>query len=116
MYEIPAVDSNKTILASGGGMNGWTDGGDDFMSAGGIRLSGLLGKIPVIGGLANMILGNIGVNYMPWWNAGPGTKTQEPAINIKFDLFNDSAEAAMDNFIFVNTLVPNNKWVQYNMF
>jgi hypothetical protein len=31
-------------------------------------------------------------------------------------LFNDTAEAALNNFIFVNTLVPNNMWVQYNMF
>ena len=48
---------------------------------------------------------------MPWWNAENGSKTQEPEIEIKFDLFNDSAEAAMMNFIFVNTIVPNNKWV-----
>lgn len=115
LYEIPASTSSKTVLTSGGGQAGWTDGGD-IMSSGGLRLSGFLGKIPVIGSLANMILGNIGINYMPWWNAESGTKTKEPAIEIKFDLFNDSAEAAMANFIFVNTLVPNNKWIQYNMF
>ena len=116
IYEVPAITSDKMILKSGGGMKGWTDGGSDFMSAGGMRLSGLLGKIPIVGSLANMILGNIGINYMPWWNAENGSKTQEPEIEIKFDLFNDSAEAAMMNFIFVNTIVPNNKWVQYNMF
>ena len=63
-----------------------------------------------------MILGNIGIDYMPWWDAASGSLTKEPEVNIKFDLFNDSADAAMKNFIFVNTIVPNNKWIQYNMF
>ena len=115
VYEVPALDSDKRILASGGGMKGWGDG-SDFMSSGGFRISGLLNKIPLIGSLANMILGNVGVNYMPWWNAESGSKTIEPVINLKFDLFNDSYDAAMNNFIFVNTIVPNNKWIQYNMF
>lgn len=116
VFEVPGQTTDKVILHSGGGMQGWTDGGSDFMSAGGLRLSGLLGKIPVVGNLANMILGNIGINYTPWWNAETGSKTKEPQIEIKFDLFNDSFEAAMNNFIFVNTIVPNNKWIQYNMF
>lgn len=116
IYEVPATTSDKTIMKSGGGQNGWTDGGSDLMSSGGFRLSGLLGKIPVIGSLANMILGNIGINYMPWWNAESGVKTKEPAVEIKFDLFNDSIDAAIMNFIFVNTIVPHNKWIQYNMF
>lgn len=115
VYEVPAIDNDKRILASGGGNKGWGDG-SDIMGAGGFRISNILGKIPVIGNLANMILGNIGINYMPWWNAESGSKTVEPAVNLKFDLFNDSLEAAINNFIFVNTLVPNNKWVQYNMF
>jgi hypothetical protein len=97
-------------------MAGWTDGGDDLMSAGGFRLSNLIGKIPAIGSLANMILGNIGVNYMPWWNAASGAKTKEPEISITFDLFNDTIDAAISNFLFINTIVPNNKWIQYNMF
>lgn len=31
-------------------------------------------------------------------------------------MFNDTAEAAAANFIFVNTLVPNNSFIQYGMF
>lgn len=115
IYEIPAASSDKMIMHSSG-MSGWTDGGDDIMSSGGFRLSNLLGKIPGIGNLANMILGNIGVNYMPWWNAGSGAKTKEPQIEITFDLYNDNVDSALYNFIFVNTLVPNNRWIQYNMF
>ena len=114
VYEVPAQSDNKAIYSSSGSA-GWTSGGD-IMSVGGFRISGLLNKIPVIGGIANMILGNIGINYMPWWNAEAGSNTKEPEVNIKFDLFNDNAKSAMDNFIFVNTIVPNNRWIQYNMF
>lgn len=115
IYEIPAPTESKAI-ASSSGQDGWTNGGSDLMSAGGFRVSDALSKIPLVGSIANMILGNIGVNYMPWWNASNGTNTKEPEVTIKFDLFNDNFEAAMMNFIFVNTLIPNNKWVQYNMF
>ena len=115
IYEVPAITSDKRIISSSG-KAGWTDGGSDFMSAGGFRVSSLMSKIPLIGDLMNMIIGNIGINYMPWWNAESGSKTQEPEITIKFDLFNDNSTSAMRNFIFVNTIVPNNKWLQYNMF
>lgn len=116
IYEVPAVQEAKRIIDNNSGMNGWTGGGSDLMSAGGLRISDALSKIPLIGNIANMILGNIGINYMPWWNAEQGTKNTEPTVDLKFDLFNDSYEAAMNNFIFVNTIVPNNKWLQYNMF
>ena len=116
IYEVPAAQTNKTILTTAGsGSAGWT-GGSDLMTSGGLSISKLFGHIPVVGQLTNMLLGNVGINYMPWWNASSGTETKEPAIELKFDLFNDSYEAAMANFIFVNTIVPNNKWIQYNMF
>lgn len=116
IYYVPAVTESKMVLQSGDGMAGWTSGGDDFFSTGNMRLSGLLGKIPLVGNLANMILGNIGINYMPWWNAQAGTTVKEPEVSITFSLFNDTAAAAMANFLFVNTLVPSNKFVQYGMF
>ena len=114
IYEVPGTDSNKHILVSNGSA-GW-GGGDDILGSGEFRISSLLGKIPGIGNLANMILGNIGIHYMPWWNATGGVNVQEPEVEIKFDLFNDSYDAAMANFIFVNTIIPNNRWIQYNMF
>lgn len=109
IYEIPAIDTDKRIMSSSG-QKGWGD------SSTGFRVTDFLGKIPLIGDLAKNILGNVGINYMPWWNAESGSATTEPVVNLKFDLFNDSLEAALYNFIFVNTLVPNNKWIQYNMF
>ena len=48
---------------------------------------------------------------MPWWDAAGAFKTREPEIEITFDLFNDTAESSMINFIFVNTIIPNNKWI-----
>lgn len=115
IYEIPAATDDKSILHSGDGYAGW-GGGDDVMTAGGFRISDILNKIPGVGTIANMILGNIGINYMPWWNPGTGANVSEPEIQVKFDLFNDDVTAAVTNFIFVNTIVPNNKWIQWNMF
>lgn len=77
IYEIPAVDSAKSVIASGGGQAGWTSGGD-ILSKGGFRVSEMLGKIPMVGTIASMVLGNIGIDYMPWWNAEAGTKTKTP--------------------------------------
>ena len=114
VYEVPGILQDKRIISSNGSA-GWTSGGD-MLSEGGFRVSGLLSKIPIIGSMANMILGNIGINYMPWWNADAGSKTKEPEIVIKFDLFNDNEMSALWNFIFVNTIVSGNKWLQYNMF
>lgn len=114
IYEVPGASSTKSILETPYGMGGWTSGGD-FSS--GFRISGLLSKIPGIGGMLDTLLGNIGINYMPWWSPKAGTEAaKEPEIEIKFDLYNDSAEAAETNFIFVNTIVPGNKYIQYNMF
>lgn len=101
------MSDNRVIWSDG--TPGWGDGAD-------FRVGGLLTKIPVIGSMINNILGNIGINYMPWWDAASGSKSFEPEIEVNFDLFNDTANAAMMNFIFVNTIVPNNRWLQYNMF
>lgn len=114
IYEIPSIPSNKQILESNGSA-GWTSGGDSW-SNGGFRVTNIFNAIPGVGQLANMLLGNIGINYMPWWDAKSGTSTKAPNVEITFDLFNDSAEAALINFIFINTIVPNNTWIQYNMF
>lgn len=93
IYEVPAMCEGKPILWSDG-KPGWGDG-SDIMGAGGFRVSGLLNKIPLVGQLAEMILGNIGINYMPWWNAESGAKVAAPEVNIKFDLFNDNVMKAV---------------------
>lgn len=114
IYEVPGICDGK-IIAQSDGKAGWGDG-SDLMGAGGFRASGFLNKLPIVGELANMVLGNIGINYMPWWNAESGSKVAAPEIIVKFDLFNDNVDRALANFIFVNTIIPGNKWIQYNMF
>lgn len=114
IYQVPAMCEGKPIMSSDG-KAGWGDG-SDLMGAGGFRVSGLLNKIPLVGQIAETLLGNIGVNYMPWWNAESGSKVAAPEVNVTFDLFNDNIVKAVKNFIFVNTIVPNNRWIQYNMF
>ena len=111
IYEIPAQLTNRMILDSSSGMAGWIDG-----DPGGMNFSGLLTKIPVVGNFLASITQNIGVNYMPWWSPYSGTNTKEPEVEVSFTLFNDDINSALNNFIFINTIIPNNKWIQYGMF
>lgn len=112
IYEIPAIQSSKRISGSEGSP-GWTGANST-----GMRLTSLLkmDSLPMVGKMLNGIFGNIAIDYLPWWNAEAGSKTKEPEVTIEFDLFNDSAKAAMINFIFINTIVPHNKWIQYHFF
>lgn len=106
IYELPAkIDTAFDVH----GQEGW--GGDAL----GIENT-FLGKAPGIGKILNTMFSNVRINYMNWWKAKEGSHTPEPEITIKFDLFNDTAESAMTNFIFINTLVPNNMWLQYGIF
>ena len=57
------------------------------------------------------MFGAIGVNWMPYWDPMSGTATTEPEVTIEFDLFNDDLKTTINNFIFVNTLIANNKWI-----
>ena len=115
IYEVPAMCEGKPIMSSDG-KSGWGDD-SDLMGSGGFRIDKILNKLPGVGHVANMLLGNIGINYTPWWNAESGAKASAaPEINITFDLFNDNVDKALFNFIFVNTVVPSNRWIQYNMF
>lgn len=109
IYEVPCqIDGNR--MYSSDGTPGWTDGGKLEL------VNQFLGNVPMLGSLLKSILGNVRVNYLPWWDSNAGHGTAEPDVTIKFTLFNDTAEAAIYNFIFVNTLIPNNKWIQYNVF
>ena len=106
------MTSSKRISSSDG-TAGWTGGGST-----GLRVSKLFdaSSVPLVGGMINGVLSNIAIDYLPWWNSEAGSATREPEISIEFDLFNDSDEAAMINFIFINTIVPHNKWIQYHLF
>lgn len=75
-----------------------------------------INKIPGVGDFLKTMFNNVRINFMNWWDAESGSKTVEPEVTVKFCLFNDTAERAMMNFIFINTIAPNNMWVQYGIF
>ena len=108
IYELPCVIQDPTLYSSNGNP-GWGSAGLSFTNT-------LIENIPVIGKLVKTLLGNINISMLPWWDAKAGNATPHPEVSVEFDLFNDTVESSVFNFIFVNTIVPNNKWVQYNLF
>ena len=106
IYELPMkIDTAFDVH----GKEGWGGSSIGFENT-------FLTKVPVLNKIVKHLLGNVRINYMNWWDAESGSKTEEPEITIKFSLFNDTAESAMMNFIFINTIVPNNMWIQYGLF
>jgi hypothetical protein len=65
--------------------------------------------------MINSAFSNVAINYMTSWDSQPGTDGPYPQVTAKFSLFNDSVGAAVANFIFVNTIAPNNMWMQYGL-
>ena len=108
IYELPCITDSKEMYSS--------DGNHGWPSAGLSLTNDFLTNIPLVGSLVKSLLGNVNISFMPWWDAKEGNATPTPPVTVKFDLFNDTAENAVINFVFVNTLVPNAKWVQYNLF
>lgn len=114
IYELPCLQASKRLYSSDG-MPGWDEiAGFSFMDT--IPGMKTLKGAPLVGNLINKMFGNLNISFMPWWDAGKGNATHEPPVEISFDLFNDTNESALMNFIFVNTLIPNNKWIQYGIF
>lgn len=71
VYELPGKTADD-LLYSAQGDKGWEGGkaigvGNSFLS-----------KIPLVGDILNSVLGNIQINYMPWWDSGKGSGTQPP--------------------------------------
>lgn len=103
IYEVPFVNEPKLLYTSTGSA-GWGD------SAGFIS--------HILDGAKNIlgsILPNVGISMSPWWNSSSGQGTFEDEVVVNFDLYNDGKDQAMKNFIFVNTIIPNNKWLQYGL-
>jgi hypothetical protein len=69
----------------------------------------MLGKVlNMVTGLGDLI-DRVKINYMPRWDPKGDGKCEQ--ISFSFDLFNDSMDAALKNFIFINTIIPNNLWM-----
>lgn len=103
-YTIP-YDGN--LIDQSNGSAGWGGNGDLGLEFGSSS-SGILGTI------FKYALGNLRFNLQPQWN--PGGDTKFPQIAVTFNLFNDTVEAASNNFRFVNNIVAKNKYLQYNFF
>ena len=100
IYEVPY--NGKMILESQGG--GFSKSGLGDLST---------SENTFLGTMINWFGKNIRTNITPTWDGPQDTPTK---IDIDFTLYNDDIKSAMKNFIFVNTIVPNNKWLQYHIF
>ena len=76
---------------------------------------GAIGSIPIIGKVISRVMSTIAINTSPVWDPSKTTNTG-PTTVCKFKLFNDTVEAAINNFIFVNTITANNMWYNYSIF
>ena len=102
IYEIPY--SGRGVLKSDG-TTGWdTTKGYAFAGTSG---ESLLGK------LLNFVGKNVAINTTPMWSPAKGAGYE---VKVEFDLFNDTMDSALINYIFVNTIVPNNMWSQYHIY
>ena len=103
IYELPY--SGKSIMSSDGSQ-GWNKNGIDSLVSEG-KNGGLVSK------LLNFVGKNIRLNTTPTWSPADG---QGLDVEFEVDLFNDRMDTAINNFILVNTLIPNNMWMQYHIY
>jgi hypothetical protein len=81
--------------------------GDSGKSGGG---GSMLGKVlSMVGPGLGDLIDRVKINYMPRWD--PTGDGELGKISFSFDLFNDTMDAALKNFIFINTIIPNNLWM-----
>jgi hypothetical protein len=105
IYEVPALKPDNVIYSSNG-TAGWNTDNSGFR-----LINKTMSSLPKVGSFLSKLFGNIGISWMPYWDAMSGNATPEPNVVLEFDLFNDDIESAVHNFIFVNTLIANNKWI-----
>ena len=111
IYELPYTGQD---MYSSDGNDGWKGKYIALKDlTGGGEGGGMMGKVlNMITGFGDLI-DKVKINYMPKWDpTGDGSMS---GITVTFDLFNDTFDAALKNFIFVNTIIPNNLWMQYGM-
>jgi len=68
----------------------------------------------LVGVLLNFIGKNVKFNTTPTWDGN--TTHDYPAIEVQFDLFNDTQDAALNNFVFLNHIMPKNRFTQYHIY
>lgn len=114
VYELPCALDGMWSTKGGAG---W--GVDGFALTNLMKgKDSMLSKVfSMVTGLGENLVDRVRINYMPRWDAGKGAGegAYTDQVQVKFTLFNDTEQAALMNFIFVNTIVPNNMWLQYGM-
>ena len=83
------------------GTYGFNSASNDAYS---IKSSSMLGKI------LSSIGSNVTFTMTPVWKVGEDPRT---TVEITLNLFNDTCDHALRNFLFVNTLIPQNMSLQY---
>lgn len=101
-YTLPY---NGSIVQSANGDVGWNNG----------HKGGIQGGDGMLGGLANFIgVKQMNVTTTPTWDGVENSESTQ--IEFTLDLFNDSIEAACQNFVFINTILPAAMYTQYHIF
>lgn len=101
-YTLP---HSGTKIREANGETGWNSG----------HRGGIQGGDGMLGGLANFIgVKQLNVTTTPTWDGVDNAEST--TIECTIDLFNDSVEAACQNFIFVNTILPAAMYTQYHIF
>lgn len=95
VYQLPLTNVDRLVSVNGD--FGWT--GD-----------GLLSK------MLNFAKGFINIPFQPFFIPTERGSGNYPSITVRFPLFNDTLEHAMDNYRFVHTIIPWNMWVQWGMY
>lgn len=96
-YEVPCQIPSGFFDSDGN--YGWGSGEDvDIFNA---------------GGFLKRIASTFHLTMMPFFNPGNGGESE--SLNVKFDLINDTDAAAKANYTFIQTLILNNKWLQYGI-
>ena len=103
VYTLPY---NGKLMYQSDGKIGWnTDNGINGTSTAGNSM---------LGTIYNYVFGNIKVNTTPTWTPKDGN--QPTTIEFTFDLYNDTLDGAIKNFIFINTIIPHNMFLQYHIY
>lgn len=95
IYELPLTNVDQLVTVNGD--YGWT--GD-----------GILSK------LLSFAKGFVNIPFQPFFIPNERGSGNYPSVTVRFPLFNDTLEHAMDNYKFIHTIIPWNMWVQWGMY
>lgn len=102
-YELPCDVRQLTRSVSS---VGWSDQDSDFGLVGSMNSSSFLGK------MMNWLGGGMAIRLQPRWNP---QDTAPQSLQVSFYLFNDEVQRSVNNFIFLNTIMPGAMSMQWGI-